>query len=77
MGKYNTTQSTIYHYKSFYIFRSPVFYSNECTYKMGCDYKLLLEKRPDFLLAGERKNSGKNQGWGKNIKPEKSMLILY
>ena len=42
----------------------------------GCDYKHLLEKRPDFLLAGEFSELGKARGVGKNIKQEKSMWIL-
>ena len=34
----------------------------------GCDYKHLLEKRPDFLLAGEFSEFGKSQGWGEEYK---------
>ena len=34
----------------------------------GCDYKYLLEKRPDFLLAGEFSEFGKSQGCGKEYK---------
>ena len=34
----------------------------------GCDYKHLLEKRPDFLLAGEFSEFGKSQGWGEEFK---------
>ena len=34
----------------------------------GCDYKLLLEKRPDFLLAGEFSEFGKSQGCGEEYK---------
>lgn len=33
----------------------------------GCDYKHLLEKRPDFLLAGEFSEFGKSQGCGEEI----------
>lgn len=43
----------------------------------GCDYKHLLEKRPDFCWRESLVNSGKARDVGKNIKPEKSMLILY
>ena len=34
----------------------------------GCDYKHLLEKRPDFLLAGEFSEFGKSQGCGEEYK---------
>ena len=34
----------------------------------GCDYKHLLEKRPDFLLAGEFSEWGKSQGCGEEYK---------
>ena len=34
----------------------------------GCDYKHLLEKRPDFLLAGEFSKFGKSQGCGEEYK---------
>ena len=34
----------------------------------GCDYKYLLEKRPDFLLAGEFSEFGKSQGCGEEYK---------
>ena len=34
----------------------------------GCDYKYLLEKRPDFLLAGEFSKFGKSQGCGEEYK---------
>jgi len=34
----------------------------------GCDYKHLLEKRPDFLLAGEFSEFGKSQGRGEEYK---------
>ena len=34
----------------------------------GCDYKHLLEKRPDFLLAGEFSEFGKSQGYGEEYK---------
>ena len=34
----------------------------------GCDYKHLLEKRPDFLLAGEFSEFGKSLGYGEEYK---------
>lgn len=34
----------------------------------GCDYKYLLEKRPDFLLAGEFSEFGKSLGYGEEYK---------
>lgn len=34
----------------------------------GCDYKHLLEKRPDFLIAGEFSEFGKSQGCGEEYK---------
>ena len=34
----------------------------------GCDYKHLLEKHPDFLLAGEFSKFGKSQGCGEEYK---------
>ena len=34
----------------------------------GCDYKHLLEKHPDFLLAGEFSEFGKSQGCGEEYK---------
>lgn len=34
----------------------------------GCDYKHLLEKRPDFLLVGEFSEFGKSQGCGEEYK---------
>ena len=34
----------------------------------GCDYKHLLEKSPDFLLAGEFSEFGKSQGCGEEYK---------
>lgn len=34
----------------------------------GCDYKHLLEKRPDFLLAGEFSQFGQSMGYGKEYK---------
>ena len=34
----------------------------------GCDYKHLLEKRPDFLLTGEFSEFGKSQGCGEEYK---------
>ena len=34
----------------------------------GCDYRHLLEKRPDFLLAGEFSEFGKSQGCGEEYK---------
>ena len=34
----------------------------------GCDYEHLLEKRPDFLLAGEFSEFGKSQGCGEEYK---------
>lgn len=34
----------------------------------GCDYKHLLEKRPDFLLAGKFSEFGKSQGCGEEYK---------
>ena len=34
----------------------------------GCNYKHLLEKRPDFLLAGEFSEFGKSQGCGEEYK---------
>ena len=34
----------------------------------GCDYKYLLEKCPDFLLAGEFSEFGKSQGCGEEYK---------
>ena len=34
----------------------------------GCDYKYLLEKRPDFLLAGEFSEFGKSLGFGEEYK---------
>lgn len=34
----------------------------------GCDYKYLLEKRPDFLLAGEFSEFWKSQGYGEEYK---------
>ena len=34
----------------------------------GCDYKHLLEKRPDFLMAGEFSEFGKSQGCGEEYK---------
>lgn len=42
----------------------------------GCDYKHLLEKRPDFCWQESLANSGKVRDVGKNIKQEKSMWIL-
>ena len=34
----------------------------------GCDYKHLLEKRPDFLLAGEFSQFGQSMGYGEEYK---------
>ena len=34
----------------------------------GCDYKHLLKKRPDFLIAGEFSEFGKSQGCGEEYK---------